>query len=542
MPTQYHQAQIIKVLNQYLDYHHLPEVYRLHPEGICNGLASLYARYVLEKKGDEFLGLLKYMSEKNHDAEWDEKVNQFVIEVLKYASPHLFTHTIGQTTSHHTTVIDGRNITISYKLGLITTAANWASIVTDLNLADGEVMLVKSLKHSSAISRSTTGEYIVYDPDYTTGVKPFTDEKTLLNELRDNVFEYKNDNIGLSIEIIRPADSPPKKYPKVNAIYNQYIPQNSNLSATRLDSTWHMLNFAARISDTKAIKKLLHLNEIGGLDFAITQLIHENRTNILPLLLQKASFIDKLTHLLKCAKMGKSESLDCILKNLKVTLPLIYEIILPSYFMQLIHYAAEGGNQSILKKILDCIKEPNLLLATIFEKDKNNKDTLMHAICSTSAACLIELLNTLDEHHQVLTPEQQLEYLSFAIKQNNPIMVETLLTHGNNRMPIKLLATIELPFTVLERTDVYLLQNLQQHGVHFSASAQAMIDKKMHRDVGVMLSIGIVLMQFTDWLRDIWDEHISLNLSDKHLIFRQVADDNEPTEETIHPPDNPVDS
>ena len=105
-------------------------------------------------------------------------------------------------------------------------------------------------------------------------------------------------------------------------------------------------------------------------------------------------------------------------------------------------------------------------------------------------------------------------------------MVDTLLR--NNRIKPELLATIELPYEVIKRTDIYLLQSLQGHGVPFSATAKAMIEQKAHRDVGAVLAIGIRLMQFMDWLRDIWREHFTNDHANKHLMFRVVPNDSKP--------------
>lgn len=115
MPTSYQQSQIIESINQYLEYHNLPSVCRFDTQGICNGLATLFARYVLEKKEDEFLAVLQYMSEKKYDDAWDEKVNRLVIEVLKYASPRLFSHEIGQTGTYREMVIKGRNVSAAFR-------------------------------------------------------------------------------------------------------------------------------------------------------------------------------------------------------------------------------------------------------------------------------------------------------------------------------------------------------------------------------------------------------------------------------------------
>ncbi|WP_019217070.1 hypothetical protein [Legionella tunisiensis] len=42
------QNQVIENLNQYLQWHNLP--LEMNPDGVCNGLAIVYAKYILEGK------------------------------------------------------------------------------------------------------------------------------------------------------------------------------------------------------------------------------------------------------------------------------------------------------------------------------------------------------------------------------------------------------------------------------------------------------------------------------------------------------------
>ena len=543
MATSYQQSQIIESINKYLEYHNLPAVCRLDSQGICNGLATLFARYVLEKKEDEFLAVLQYMSEKKYDDAWDENVNRFVIEVLKFASPRLFSHAIGQTGTYREMLIEGRNVSAAFRLGLVTNAKNWATIFADLHLENGEVMLVKSPRHSISITRNIEGEYIVYDPNYSSGIKRFKQEKELLSELKDNVFEFDNDNVGLGIRILRTPKSPRKKYPKVQAIYNTYLVPPADPVATKSGSSWHTLNFAADLFSKKAIKKLLQLNAVGGLDQATLQLINENQTDLLSLLLEKAAPDQKFVYLLYSARMGKLESFHCILNCVPVTVDELHKFLDQAYFKRLLDFAAQGGNTLILKEIIDVIIAPqgnlnvsggsneaqiipaDTLKTLIFETDKNNKDTIMQAIQSPTAAGLILLLNALDDNGLLLSTQQQLDYLSLAIEENNPIMVETLLMHGKNAIPNSLLQTQQLTHDVIKKTDLYLLKSLKQHGMHFSKVGETMMKQKEHH--GLLLTIGIILMKFMDWIKHIRNKHPTTHHTNLRLLFSPSAENSE---------------
>ncbi len=558
MSHNYHQNHVITILNQYLEYHNFPAVCRLDTGGVCNGLACLYAKYVLEKKETEFLEILEYMTGKKPEVDADkvdEKVNRFVIEVLKYASPELFTDNMGQAKAYQEIVVDGENIKPAFTLGLVTPKENWVDIFSSINLCPGEAMMVSGINHAVSISRNINGNYIVYDPNYSTGTKTFGSENELIENLSHNVFDYQNTNIGLAIKIIRPKNSPTKTYPTIDDIYKKCVnPHEREGGATSLLSnrTTYLLEFAAKVSDMDAIRKLIKLKQIKGLKDAMT-LLYKNNTEIPEELLEKFFKNDKIHLLRVSAYLGKRESFYCILKNLKSTLQTLDQ----TDCIVLMNCAANSSNPSLLKDIVDCFDNlpsieksdedfkamdnmqhsESILITNIFKRDTDNKDTIMHAICSQSAACLTVLLDRLDENTKVLTAEQQLEYLSLAIAQNNPIMVETLVKHGNNRIPQKLLETISLPYDVIKRTDIYLLKMLQNHGVIFSKSGQAIIDQKEHRNVGPILAIGIKLMQFMDWLRDIWAQHITTHHTNKHLIFRTSDVSSEPENKSVSKPD-----
>lgn len=79
------QESIVPRINEYLKAQNIP--LKFDEQGVCNGLASLYAKYVLEGRADEFQDLLKRAS---NVTAYDEEVNTFINQVLLTMEPELF--------------------------------------------------------------------------------------------------------------------------------------------------------------------------------------------------------------------------------------------------------------------------------------------------------------------------------------------------------------------------------------------------------------------------------------------------------------------
>ncbi|MBA2656765.1 MAG: hypothetical protein H0U70_07235 [Tatlockia sp.] len=56
--------------------------------------------------------------------------------------------------------------------------------------------------------------------------------------------------------------------------------------------------------------------------------------------------------------------------------------------------------------------------------------------------------------------------------------------------------------SLVERTDIFILHNLKSNSVHFSDTAQAVIERKENRSIGFLLPIGIMLNKFTDFINE----------------------------------------
>lgn len=63
------QKQVIDKLNLYLKRHNMPV--QMNNEGVCNGLATLYAKYVLEGKENQFFKILEEIVKKTQLLQWN---------------------------------------------------------------------------------------------------------------------------------------------------------------------------------------------------------------------------------------------------------------------------------------------------------------------------------------------------------------------------------------------------------------------------------------------------------------------------------------
>lgn len=82
------QSQVIDRLNRYLKWHNMPV--SMNEEGICNGLVTVYAKYVLEGKEKRFFELLDQIVRMEADSAIESEVNQFVYDVVLTLFPHQF--------------------------------------------------------------------------------------------------------------------------------------------------------------------------------------------------------------------------------------------------------------------------------------------------------------------------------------------------------------------------------------------------------------------------------------------------------------------
>ncbi|HHT0594777.1 TPA: hypothetical protein ACTXXA_003359 [Legionella anisa] len=258
------------------------------------------------------------------------------------------------------------------------------------------------------------------------------------------------------------------------------------------------LEKAAEFNDAAVIQ---HLLTIGAKDkdhqAARIAVIHNNPDALVALLGKDKNsetfatlFIDALAH-------GREKIYDKLLA-LKGALPFNNPV-------HVIQAAAKGGNPHLLRKVI------NYYGASRLGFDDLHK-AIPDAIHSRSTACVKMLVEQFAIKKQPLSVEKNMEYLLESIKHNQPHMVGYFIKN----IPREYLKTISMSVPAVEKTDLYLLRQLQAHGVPFSETANAVIDKKEHQPVKLPLKIGIFLHKFTDLMRS--------EITYDHAHFKVIKD------------------
>ncbi|CEG57264.1 hypothetical protein [Legionella fallonii] len=540
MPVEIHQSKVINNLNNYLKWHNLPV--RMNESGICNGLASVYAKYVLEGRQDEFMEKLSQIATMTTRAELDSHINHFVTEIVLSFLPQQFNKELSQSQSIETLQIDGKKLSSSFDFGMVTSDKKWISILQELQLRENEALIVRSLNHAITITKEKDG-YKVYDPNYQSGFRIFPDEKSLIHELHHNVFRYTgqlaqitdplgitqelssitaplglNGPLGMGIQVIRHPSliDTPREFPDVNVLYNQFLDPNQIAQSgnRRVSNSLFVIE-----ADNVDALNLMYKKGFDGdpIDLICTA-CGLNKTKTLAMLLDKVTTADdsKLgIPFLAALGCGHEEAFNVLLSNSKFKTCFENSIILEKNALKNIKMAAVGGNEVLLERMISSYKsigKPTPLtdvqiaekILTYSPEDKG--DVIKSAMDSGSTACVNLLLKQLDKTQYKCDEKQLLTYLTQAIKSNQPHMVnlfvDKIKKEMNQESQHKIFKAIEMSTTAVEKTDLSILRQLKESGVTFSKTAEGVINQKEQRPVGLLLKMGIMLHQFTDFIKE----------------------------------------
>ncbi|HEL8628488.1 TPA: hypothetical protein U0E97_002522, partial [Legionella pneumophila] len=191
--------------------------------------------------------------------------------------------------------------------------------------------------------------------------------------------------------------------------------------------------------------------------------------------------------------------------------------------------AAKGGNSVLLQELIDKYYESNM---TLYDKDIQGKvDGIIHELISKgspdSAVCIEVLLNTLSKEGKSIDDRQRADYISRAFEANKPHMIERFIKGISDEkrlefliraikkdqphmvelfikdLPKGLLNTISLSLPAIEKMNGETLKILEKNGMKFTEMEKAIIAKKSHQPVGLLLSIGVALAKFTDFCKEV---------------------------------------
>lgn len=96
--------------------------------------------------------------------------------------------------------------------------------------------------------------------------------------------------------------------------------------------------------------------------------------------------------------------------------------------------------------------------------------------------------------------------------------------------PKELVKTLKLSLLSIQNTDLGLLNSLKRSGMEFSEHAQAVIAKKERKSVGLLLSIGIALITFTDFCKETLFNQEGVSFDTNSNTFFKPAQPEAPTD------------
>ena len=563
-PADIFQGNVINNLNQYLRWNNLP--LHMNEDGICHGLASVYAKYVLEGKQKKFLQMLNYIAGTPPPKTLESKLNHFVVELVKSFEPNFYNKSINQNRSMQTLFIDGKSLKPSFNLAMVARKNKWADVFNDLQLQENEVLRLSSYNHTVTLTKKA-GKYYLYDPNYSSLLKTFSSEKALVQELYAHVF-YFSYSLGpayMFLQVIKnPSDLKERAtpFPEKNALYEKYLPvvqpakvgllkwleNHSKWYEKHLSTNHKMLSWGATCEDKSLLTYLLQKgvkdNTHESLDIALRANDKESIQTIIQY--SKPSTRRLQLRLYSTIFNGLETSFEAISNELGPdALKNLLEQITPNAAFKA---AARGGSLLLLKKIMggysaSFIVSPKplppssrgssagssnlgtslypahkardvadvVLAETMNEAGyplyldarrlateiiSGDKDAIYYAIKSRSSECAHLLLSAVYDGHGKIDDKKMLQYIVKAIQGNQPHMVSLLLERASDA----LVSTLTLSPKAVERTDLAILSELKRKGVAFSPLANAMLNIKEHRPIGFLLSIGITLYKFTDFL------------------------------------------
>lgn len=523
------QGKLIDKLNDYLRWQNIS--LKLDDKGVCNGLALVHAKYVLEKKEDKFFQILHDISHIHQIENASEDLNLFLVDfisqvLLAYSPKEYYKH-LSQAKGSQMLKVNGKPLESSFDFSLVAKESTWVHVLDALHLRDDEVMQVSSADHAVSVHKKN-GQYILYDPN--SGRKKCKNSKELLKELRGPVFGYKTENIGLQIHVLRHPDSlaQPREFPDIQSLYERCYKKRSNgksfanindIAVTRNGKKFKTLTAAAISNDMNVINYLIGKGASDYYTAARYAIYNDNVQAIDPLLRKirenSMMIFNRLSHdpkkqkefagvnqLLKnsSAKLlaqlacealayGSSNACDAIIAEMQPQdiQTLKYDFVL---------HAAQGGNETALRKVLALMTEPkdkiiiNKLAPAIMER----------AIDSRNLSCV----HFVTEQKYSYSEEQKVKFLVKAVQQDNYVVVDALL---NNLQGINIssesLKSISMSTRIIANTNPAIWKSLEEKGMEFTQHQRNVIAKNNKEPIGFLPSLGIILYKFTDYLKEV---------------------------------------
>lgn len=505
------QDLLIKNVNKYLKKELMPSQVYLNKTGVCHGLAMVYAQHALQGKAKEaeFFKTLGLIAENqmHHETKYgflSGHIFHFVSQVLLAFSPIRFEQSLSQSNSMETLKINQKSLSSSFDFAMAADHETWSGILADIQLQNDEVMITGSANHTVAI-RKEGGRYTVYDPNYPRGTEVFNNEKELLRELHENVFDYKKGNLGLELHVIRHPEAAPRKppYPNVAELYKKYLSKNHKSATTGSKDEFSTLQAVAKIKNTEAIKTVLTTLQptVEELFEAAQAAVGNNNVVALTALLealkaeqalQPARIKQLIENALVCGRWDIYSQLSKHLKDCCGKKP-----------SPLILHAAVGGNPQIMRALLKDIplilderyktfitktmlkigledeelKQKQVKKATGSVMIKALQNAMVGAILSGNTECITLLMEELNHYGQPPNEKQRLNYLMQAIRYNQQYALEALIQTAPD-LSRALIQKISMDTLAIHKTELAVLMVLKDAGMPFTPEAEDIFQQK----------------------------------------------------------------
>lgn len=441
------QSGVIKSLAAYLKWAGI----ELEPNsnGICNGLAAVYCKYVLEDREDEFFDMIQKINDKRFlgDYTQEAQLNKFVGEVLFAYLPSQFNKDLNQSRAvEQLKVSDGQGdsekLQNLFQFSTSATAEQWASIIDTIK-QEGVAYSVGTMDHAMAI-RFKNGKFRLYDPNYTVGVKTFDTAIELTNELM-KCFDIKQADpdgftrLPMNIKMI---GNPYKPVPPIAVDKKDLLKRLVNEPGFSVKAT---LELALKDNDKELVETLL----AEGVQPEFLQLvtaIKENSLDVLPLALKKASLTpEEEMGLLRAAFMaGKDKAFKLLADEYDLS-----EAEL-SFRKELLADASTSANP-------ECIRQAIALFSAREITTAISNEVIINAIKAGHTGTLGLLL----EKTPITTLEDAIKFLQAAIDANQSNMVAYL----TNKYPqFKAAEAITITPTLVDEKNIKLIGYLQNAG------------------------------------------------------------------------------
>ncbi|KTD00024.1 YopT-type cysteine protease domain-containing protein [Legionella erythra] len=511
----------------------------MNKSGVCNGLAAGYIKYALQGQIDQFQTILNTIANLPPNAEWNEDVYSFAKDVAKSFMPEEYDKTLNQLNNLATLDIAGKKLAPAFDLAMTTSDTNWTQILKEIALRDDEAMIVRSVNHAVAISKKA-GNYIIYDPNYRGGFKAFRSEREVIHELHFNVFGYTGmlgfvtdsldlsdalspiavplelyGPLGLHVQVVRHPEqsNTPRSFPDIGGLFEKYL--NTDQAALSSAGNYGITNmFWAILLDNKDAVNALYAKGFKNdrhLISACMVAAAVNATRVLPLFLSQIKKESDISHLpevfMEALGEGRQEALAILLQDSNGRTCFEDIILMRGNAATYLHGAAAGGNRDVLQYMLDAYQQegaPPLNEKAIAEKILAG-NAIGAAIGSKSVACVNLLYQQLKKIPGEIDDLVLLTHLLQAIRANQLPMVEFFIAeiHRLPECQELLFEAVKLNPSLVAKTDISILRLLQANHVHFSPTAQAIIDKKESHPASSLSFLDSLIYEITDFIKEV---------------------------------------